>query len=212
MSEPLTKAPKKKNSKYFELAKEALTNSEVTRSGLSRVLILKYIIANNEVSEKIASKYLNLALNAAVESGDFIQVTGTGANGSFKLGDALKKAHSAAKSKAIRAAKSEEKKASKPAEQTTKTTKEPVAKKSTETKEKKDKPVAKKSSAKIGARKSIVSAKKITVKKMQVASKLIKENKMEKPKKGDKLHVSILIKKPKSSTKKTKKGNQLKQF
>jgi hypothetical protein len=185
---------KKKHPSYDEMVKEAFMKLNVSRNGASRVSISNYIIITYELNKKKANKFITNALKEGVESGQFIQVSGSGANGSFKLSDELKKEKKSAELKAVRAEKKAEKDKLKAGNGELKAENGELkaAKKSLV------KPVKKN---KVDIRKSGISFKKINTKKLQVAAKLIQENKIEKPKKGEKLHVSILIK-PK--TKKTK--------
>lgn len=194
MTEVEKSAKKAKHPKYYDLLVDAFKKMNVPRSGISRISIVNYIMANYEdMNKAMVNRQITNALKKGVETGQFKQVTGSGANGSFKLGDQLKKEEQSEKNKAARAEKRAEKDALKESE-------------------KKDKPVKeakpakiKKAKSKIDMRKSGVSLKKINTKKLQRAAELIQENKMDKPKKGEKLHVSILINpKPKKSKKATK--------
>lgn len=110
--------------KYSEMI-QAAVGSLKERGGSSRQAILKYILANYKVDEKQANSHLKLALRAGVKSGSLKQSKGTGASGSFRLGELKKKpAKKAAKPKAAKPkAKSPKKKAKKPA------AKKPAAKK-----------------------------------------------------------------------------------
>lgn len=196
----MEKATKKKNPKYAEMVVEAFKKLD-SRSGVSRVSIVNYIMANNEFVNKVnANKYVTKLLNEGVESGQYIQLRGTGANGSFKLSDQLKKEARAEKDKAARAEKRAEKAALKREE-------EKPAKKATPKKAATKSAAANKS--KVDIRKSGVSFKKINTKKLQMAAKLVKENKMDKPKKGEKLHVSILIKPKAKKAPKSKRAETI---
>ena len=64
------------------------------RSGSSRQAILKYIISNYSVGkdERIINRKLKVALRAGVRDGDLKQTKGTGASGSFRLGEKAKAA------------------------------------------------------------------------------------------------------------------------
>ncbi len=195
------KASKKKNhKKYSEMVVEAVKKLD-SRSGVSRISVVNYILNNHEDINKVnANRYVTKELKDGLESGQFIQLSGSGANGSFKLSDQLKKEAKAEKDKAARAEKRAEK-----AAQKEETNKDKPAKKEKATKA----PTTSKAAAnksKVGIRKSSVSLKKINTKKLQLAAKLVKENKMDKPKKGEKLHVSILIKPKAKKATKAKKG------
>ncbi|ELU03398.1 hypothetical protein CAPTEDRAFT_29955, partial [Capitella teleta] len=70
------------------------------RGGSSRSAILKYILKNFNVGaeEKKINAHLKLALKAGVAKGTLKQTKGTGASGSFKMGEV--KAEKAIKPKA----------------------------------------------------------------------------------------------------------------
>ena len=89
MSASNIKVVKKKS--YFDMVKEALVALQAPRTGISRYFIAKYIIDTYGLDEKLVGKHLKNALKEGVETGKLTQVTGVGANGSFKLSDQLKK-------------------------------------------------------------------------------------------------------------------------
>lgn len=60
------------------------------RSGSSRQAILKYVISNFKLDEKVAALQVRRALVAAVKAGVLKQAKGVGASGSFKLGEKVK--------------------------------------------------------------------------------------------------------------------------
>ncbi|MET0107219.1 MAG: histone H1/H5 family protein, partial [Sedimenticola sp.] len=133
--------------KYSEMIKAAVSSLK-ERGGSSRQAILKYILANYKVGdEKSANSHLKLALRAGVKNGSLKQSKGTGASGSFRLGEVKKEkpAKKAAKPKAAKPKKSP-KKAKKPAKKTA--AKKPAAKKAAKPKKAKTpkKPAAKKAS------------------------------------------------------------------
>ncbi|XP_064610334.1 histone H1-delta-like [Liolophura sinensis] len=138
--------------KYSEMIKAAIANLK-ERGGSSRQKILKYIMANYKVAdEKTVNTHLKMALKAGVKSNALKQSKGTGASGSFRLGESAKKAApklkkvkkpKAAKPKSPKKAKSAKPKAKKPA------AKKPAAKKAVKPK----KPAAKKSPKKVKAAK-----------------------------------------------------------
>jgi len=87
------KSPKKQAKKapvagktYAEMAVEAVTALK-ERGGSSRIAILKYIRANNTTNETSDNRFLKLALKGLVAKGSLKQTKGTGASGSFKLGE-----------------------------------------------------------------------------------------------------------------------------
>ncbi|XP_022313751.2 histone H1-like [Crassostrea virginica] len=74
--------------KYVDMIRAALESLK-ERGGSSRQAILKYIMANFKVSNDVNSinSHLKLALKSGVKKGALKQAKGTGASGSFKLGD-----------------------------------------------------------------------------------------------------------------------------
>ena len=76
--------------KYSEMIQAAVSSFN-ERGGSSRQAILKYVMANYKVGdEKTANIYLKRALNAGVKNGALKQSKGSGASGSFKLGEMKK--------------------------------------------------------------------------------------------------------------------------
>jgi len=161
------KSPKKKNKgskskkpanhpKYCDMTKAAISSLK-ERGGSSRQAILKYIMANYNVGkdEKVCNSHLKMALRAGVKNGNLKQAKGTGASGSFKLGE---KAAAQSKKKSAspkKTAKPKTIKAKSPAKSKNKKSK---AKKSAATK----KP---KSPKKTGAKKAAKTKKPTTPKK-----------------------------------------------
>merc|ERR1712038_52814 len=142
------KTPKKKVSKpkkpanhpkYSEMIKAAI-GALKERGGSSRQAILKYILKNYNVGkeEKIANSHLKLALRAGVKNGSLKQAKGTGASGSFKLGEVKKAKKPAAKKP----------KAKKPAAKKAKTPKKAAKPKKAKSPKKAAKPKKAKSPAK----------------------------------------------------------------
>lgn len=80
------------------------------RGGSSRQAILKYIIKHYNVGhdERIVNAHLKVALRAGVKNGTLKQSKGTGASGSFRIGE--KKEKAVKKPKAARAKKPKAKK------------------------------------------------------------------------------------------------------
>ena len=155
--------------KYGEMVAVAI-GALKERSGSSRIAILKYLTANYKISDG-ANTYLKQALKRGVASGEFKQVKGAGASGSFKLADKPKKAAAkkpaakkpaakkpAAKKPAAKKAKKTPKKAAKPAAKVAPKKKTPA--------KKAKKPVAKKPAAKkVKTPKKKAAAKKGKAKK-----------------------------------------------
>jgi len=95
--------------KYSQMIKEAL-GALKERGGSSRQAILKYIVKHYHLGqeEKTINAHLKLALRAGVKNGNLNQSKGTGASGSFRLGEkktAEKKPKAAKAKKAPGAAK-----------------------------------------------------------------------------------------------------------
>ena len=94
---PAKKATKPKDSpahpKYSEMVTEAVTSLK-ERGGSSRQAILKYICKNFNVgdNEIAVNARVKTALRSGVKNEVLKQSKGTGASGSFKLGEAAKKA------------------------------------------------------------------------------------------------------------------------
>ena len=155
--------------KYSEMIAAAV-GALKERSGSSRQAILKYIQANYKVGSNQTSvnAHLKMALKAGVKSGAIKQAKGTGASGSFKLGEVKKAAKKATKPKAAKPKKATKKPAAK------KAAKKPAAKKAKTPK--KEKKAAKPKKAK--------TPKKAAAKPKKAASKSPKKAKAAKPKKA----------------------------
>ena len=149
--------------KYSEMIAQAV-GSLKERGGSFRAAVLKYIMKNFNVGkdEKSVNTHLKMALRAGVKNGSLKQTKGTGASGSFRLGE--KKA--AAKPK----------KAKKPKAATT--TKKPKAAAK--------KPKAKKSAKpkKEGAAKKAAKPNKAAAKHKKASPKKASKPKASKPKKA----------------------------
>merc|ERR1712076_233715 len=137
------KAPKKKaaskpkvppaHPKYSEMIKQAVSALK-ERGGSSRQAILKYICKNFKVGsdESKVNTHLKLALRAGVKNNSLKHAKGSGASGSFKLGEAAKKVAKPkkAKSPAKKAKAAKPKKAKTPKKAAAKPkAKKPAAKK-----------------------------------------------------------------------------------
>ena len=135
--------------KYSVMIAEAITALK-ERGGSSRAAVLKYILKNFKVgtNEVAVNSRVKLALKAGVKAGTLKQAKGTGASGSFKLGEKPKVA------KPKKAKKPAAKKAAKPKKAATpKKAKKPAAKKAAKPKKaatpkKAKKPAAAKKAAK----------------------------------------------------------------
>ena len=155
---PVKKTVKKPKSppahpKYSEMVAAAV-GSLKERGGSSRQAILKYIMANFKVGTdaKAINPHLKIALRNGVKKGALKQSKGTGAAGSFKLGEKPKPAKKPAAKKVTKP------KAAKP--------KKPVAKKTTTsaTAKKPKTKTPKKTATKKPAEKKKPAAKRATTK------------------------------------------------
>ncbi|CAI4231011.1 unnamed protein product [Auanema sp. JU1783] len=167
---------------YLDMIKKAIGELK-GKSGSSKPAILKYVLANFQVGDNIiqVNSHLRVALKRGVAKGDFKQVKGTGASGSFKLGEkkptpkiikkvvakkpAVKKTKAATKSTTEKKAKSPKKAAAK--SKSEKTEKKPKAEKKS-VKEKKAKSTKK------------VAAKPKTEKKAKAPKKAVAKPKAKK--------------------------------
>ena len=148
--------------KYSEMVGKAIAALK-ERGGSSRQAILKYIMANFNVGKdaKTVNVHLKLSLRAGVNNKSLKQSKGTGASGSFKIGEVVKpKKKLAAKPKAAKPKKA-------------KTPKKTAARKPAAAK----KPAAEKKAAKPKAKKPAAAKK---------ATKSPKKTKAVKPKKTPK--------------------------
>lgn len=109
-------APKKAKApaahpKYSEMVGQAITALK-ERGGSSRQAILKYILKNFKVGDNVnaINSHLKMALRAGVKNNSLKQSKGTGASGSFKVGEVKK----AAKPKVKKAVKPKKPAAKKP--------------------------------------------------------------------------------------------------
>ena len=135
------KSPKKKaaakpkkpaaHPKYSEMVGKAISALN-ERGGSSRQAILKYILANFNVGAdaKTVNTHLKLSLRSGVKNKSLKQSKGTGASGSFKIGEVAKPVKAKKPAKAKKAVKP---KAAKPKKAKTpkKAAKKPAAKKVT---------------------------------------------------------------------------------
>lgn len=85
--------PKKpvEHPKYAEMVSQGVSSLK-ERGGSSRQAILKYIMANFKVGndDKVVNTHLKTALKSSVKNGSLKQSKGTGASGSFKIGEVKK--------------------------------------------------------------------------------------------------------------------------
>lgn len=138
MSAAPAKSPKKASKpkkpaahpKYAEMVAQAITGLK-ERGGSSRQAILKYIMKNFNVGsdEKVVNTHLKIALRSGVKNNNLKQSKGQGASGSFRIGEAAKKAEKPKKVKKPKAAKPKKPKAAKPKKDAKKVKKAPAAKK-----------------------------------------------------------------------------------
>jgi histone H1/5 len=157
---------------YHAMIKAAITHLKEVK-GSSRAAILKYILQNYKVGDnvKLVNARIRSALKRGVTAGALKQVKGTGASGSFRLGDKAKKATTAKPKKAAKAKKpAGEKAAAKPKKaKKPKSPKKKASPKKPKTPKKKASPkkpkAAKKSPAKKAAKPKKASPKKASPKK-----------------------------------------------
>ena len=153
------KTPKKKTSKpktpashpkYSQMIKAAVVALK-EKSGSSRQAILHYIVKNYKVAdEKTVNQHLKMALRAGVKNNSLKHAKGSGASGSFKLGEAK----TPSKVKKPVAKKAKKPKAAKP-----KKAKKPKSPKKPKTAAKPKKPMVKKSPKKVAKPKATKAAK-----------------------------------------------------
>ncbi len=153
---------------YLVMVKAAITALK-DRKGSSRQAILNYIKVNYKINENNLNTCVKNSLKRGVKTGDLKQPKGTGASGSFKLGDKKEPKKKTVKKTVKTTPKKSAKKAKKPA--AAKKVKKPAAKKAAAKKPKK--PAAKKPAAKKPAAKKAV--KKVVKRKGQQAKKAAKK-------------------------------------
>ena len=175
-AKPAKKAAKPKvpaaHPKYTEMIAAAV-GSLKERGGSSRQAILKYIVAKYNVgkNETVINTHLKMALRSGVKNGSLKQAKGTGATGSFRLGETAKAAPKKAVAKKPKATVA--KKAKSPKKVVKKATKSPkkaAAKKSVAKKPKSPakakKPASKVTKPKAAAKKpKAAKPKKVAAKK-----------------------------------------------
>ena len=149
--------------KYVDMIRAALESLK-ERGGSSRQAILKYIMANFKVGNDVNSinAHLKMALKNGVKKGALKQAKGTGASGSFKLGD---KPKTEKKPKAKKVAKP---KAAKPKKAAAAKPKKAAGEKKTAEKKKSPKKAAKPKKAKTPKKTATKSPKKAAAKPKKV--------------------------------------------
>ena len=189
---PAKTAPKKKaaakpkkpstHPKYSEMIQKAI-GALKERGGSSRQAILKYVCREYSVGtdERTINAHLKMALRAGVKNGSLKQSKGTGASGSFRIGEKAVKPKTAKKPAAAKPAAA--KKAKKPAKPAAKKAASPkkkaVKKPSTPKKAAAKKPAAKK--AKAAPAKKAASPKKAAAKKPAAKKPAAKKPAAKKP-------------------------------
>ncbi|KAL8559425.1 hypothetical protein ACOMHN_045222 [Nucella lapillus] len=145
--------------KYNEMIAAAVTSLK-ERGGSSRQAILKYVMANYKVGNEVTkiNARVKTALKSGVKAGTLKQPKGTGASGSFRLGDKKVTAKPAAK-KPKAAKKPAAKKAAKPKKAAAKKPKSPAKKAA------KPKKAAKSPAKKAAKPKKVKTPKKAAAKK-----------------------------------------------
>ena len=162
--------------KYSEMVAPAV-GSLKERGGSSRQAILKYIMANFKVGtdSKAINGHLKIALRNGVKKGALKQSKGTGAAGSFKLGEKPKPAKKPAAKKVTKPKAAKPKKPAKKAttdkKPKAKTPKKTAAKKTTEKKKPAKKATKPKTPKKAKTAKSPKKAKTAKPKKVKTPKK-----------------------------------------
>merc|ERR1712183_83423 len=153
-------AKKAEHPTYREMISCAL-GAMKERKGTSRQKIQKYIVDTYKLDLSASNSHLKRALTSGVEKGAFLQTTGKGASGSFKLAKVVPMISAGPKRKRKAAAK---KPAVKKAAAKKRVKKTAAKKKATKKTAAKKRPV-KKSAKKPAASKRAASKKKVTKKK-----------------------------------------------
>ena len=106
--------PKATHPKFEVMITEAIKKL-AEKTGSSKVAICKYITATYKIDEKYCNKRTKISLKSGLEKDMFKQSRGVGVTGSFKIGDAAKKAEidAAKKAKAAEKASAKPKKVEK---------------------------------------------------------------------------------------------------
>jgi len=156
------KKPTSNHPKVSEMVIEALLNLR-DRKGSSLQAVKKYIAGNFKVDVEKLAPFIRRYIKSAVTDGSLVQTKGTGASGSFKLGEKLAP-----------------KTAKKPAEPE----KKPVKKVVASPKKVAPQPVKKASPKKVKAAKKPKSPKKAKTPKKEKKAKTPKKTKSPKPKKA----------------------------
>ena len=162
--------------KYTEMIAAAV-GSLKERGGSSRQAILKYIVAKYNVgkNETVVNTHLKMALRSGVKSGSLKQAKGTGATGSFRLGEKAKAAPKKAVEKKPKAAVAKKAKSPKKAvKKATKSPKKAAAKKSV-VKKTKSPAKAKKPASKVTKPKAAATKPKAAKPKKAAAKKPAKK-------------------------------------
>jgi histone H1/5 len=170
--------------KYGEMVHQALAALK-ERGGSSRQAVLKYIMQHFKVGgdENVVNTHLKIALRAGVKNASLKQSKGSGASGSFRIGEEAKKPKAAAGKvkKAAKASPAKAKKPAKPKAAGSKSPKKAVKKTGAAAK----KPVAAKAvaapKAKADKPKKAASPKKVKVAKPAAVKKAASPAKKAKP-------------------------------
>nr|AKV16246.1 putative histone protein [Pectinaria gouldii] len=178
--------------KYSEMVRAAIEALK-ERGGSSRQAILRYIVLNYKVGEdeRVVNQHLKVALRTGVKSEMLKQSKGSGASGSFKLGDAAKK-KTAVKPKPKKTAAADKPK------------KSPKKVKKADGEKKKSSPKKKKADSTTKAVEKAKKPKADKVKKVDKPKKVAKTDKA-KPKASKKVKKVAKTKEPKTKAPKAKK-------
>ncbi|XP_046564003.1 histone H1-delta-like [Haliotis rubra] len=164
--------PKKPAShpKYCDMIKKGITSMK-DRSGSSRQALLKYILANFKVDANAAKTHLKLALRAGVSNGTLKQSKGTGASGSFKIGEKSEKTKKPKAKKAVKPKAAGAKKVKKPKAAVSKKSPKKASRKPKAAKKPAAKKAAKPKAAKKSPAKKAAKPKKAKSPKKKAAAK-----------------------------------------
>lgn len=180
--------------KYSEMVHQALSSLK-ERGGSSRQAVLKFIMKNFNigVDENVVNTHLKMALRAGVKNATLKQSKGSGATGSFRLGEEAKK-----KPKAVGAAKKAPKKAGKASSTTAKVKKTVAAGEKSGVKSPKKKMTKKATTKSATTKKAVSSAAPAKAAKVAAAPGA-KKSKVDKPKKAAGVAKKVKAEKPKKS-------------
>ena len=184
--------------KYGEMVHQALAALK-ERGGSSRQAVLKYIMQHFKVGgdESVVNTHLKMALRAGVKNNSLKQSKGSGASGSFRIGEEAKKPKAAAKAKKpAKASPAKAKKPAKPKAAGAKSPKKAAKKPAAAKKVKVAKAAGAAPKAKADKPKKAAAPKKVKVAKPAAAKKAASPAKKAKPAAAKKAPAAAKPKKP----------------